>query len=174
MFSLQLFLRVTHNLGSSFSKRLPSEVSNAWVLNVNQRTCYPWLTKQMPLYVLAFMSPNKVGTWVRATIGPPSWNLFAQIQCRNKEDFKLFLTTFLWERVLQWPMIPRQIIIVYQGTKHSMKSKRSAITKPARSFQPSWNKTYPWLQFIEGKMNCEWTCVSSNSSVQRLANLHLP
>ena len=36
------------------------------------------------------MSPNKVGTWVRATIGPPSWNLFVQIQRRNKEDFKLF------------------------------------------------------------------------------------
>lgn len=174
MFSLQLFLRVTHNLGSSFSKRLPSEVSKAWVLNVNQRTCYPWLTKQMPLYVLAFMSPNKVGTWVRATIGPPSWNLFAQIQRRNKEDFKLFLPIFLWERVLQWLMIPRKIIIVYQGTKHSMKSKRSVILKQARSFQLSWNKTYPQLQFIEGKMNCEWTCVSSNSSVQRLANLHLP
>ena len=96
----------------------------------------------MPLFVLAFISPDKA----------PPWNLFAQTQHKNKEGFKLFSTTYLRERVLQRPTTPRQII-VYQGTKHGMKRKRSAILKWSRSFQPSWNKTYPELQFVEGKMN---------------------
>ena len=32
---------------------------------------------------------NKVGAWVRATRGPPSWNFFMHIHHRNEEDFKL-------------------------------------------------------------------------------------
>ena len=39
-----------------------------------------------------------------------------------------FLTTYPQHRVLQQPVIPRQIFIVYQSTTHGMKRKRSAIS----------------------------------------------
>ena len=89
------------NLGSSFSKMVHHSF---YILSIK---CKPkdflsisWRYRTIDpqngchvgngIYVLTFVSLNEVGTWVRATIGLPSWIFFVHIHCRNAADFKLF------------------------------------------------------------------------------------
>lgn len=53
------------------------------------------------IYVLTFMSLNEIGTWVRATIGLPSWIFFCTHSLQECSRFQAFLTTHLWESIFQ-------------------------------------------------------------------------
>lgn len=116
--------------------------------------------------VLVSMSLNTIAAW--ATIGSLSWNLFAHIHHKNEGAFYK-IKNYLWESTLQWPMMLRQIFIVYQKITPGMKRKRSGISGQ-EVFSEVWRKHNPFLRFIERNLYA-----SNNSThAERLANPNSP
>ena len=116
--------------------------------------------------VLVSMSLNRIGAW--ATIGSLSWNLFAHIHHKNEGAFYK-IKNYLWESVLQRPMMLRQIFIVWQKITPGMKRKRSGISGQ-EVFSEVWRKHNPFLRFIQRNLYA-----SNNSThAERLANPNSP
>ena len=82
---------------------------------------------------------------------------------------ELLIKNYLWESVLQQPMMLRQIFIVYQKITPGMKRKRSGIGGQ-EVFSEVWWKHNPFLRFIQRNLYA-----SNNSThAERLANPNSP
>lgn len=82
---------------------------------------------------------------------------------------ELLIKNYLWESVLQRPMMLRQIFIVYQKITPGMKRKRSGISGQ-EVFSEVWWKHNPFLRFIQRNLYA-----SNNSThAERLANPNSP
>ena len=89
--------------------------------------------------------------WVRCITAAPSWNVFAHLR----------------ESILQWPMILRQIFLVYQRTTPSMKRKRCDRVSFSRSPKVESNISLAGIHLRKNALWNLWRCFDPTSTALR-------
>ena len=85
---------------------------------------------------------------------PPSWRFFVRHVTPKMKKTSCFFDALPSRKHPAAAEDPKADLQCSQEDHVMQHEDKKKCDQRSRNFQPSWKKTYPWLQFFEGKMYC--------------------